>query len=71
MNLTDTGDANYSLASYVCAIAATHHRSFAFSNNYVDANGNLKLKIITNALTSGSTIKIDYLNLLGFNELDI
>jgi len=69
--LTDTGDANYSLASYVCSTFATHHRNFAFSNNYIDANGNLKLKIITNALTSGSTIKIDYLNLLGFNELNI
>jgi hypothetical protein len=69
--LTDTGDANYSLANYVCATYATHHRSFDFSSDYIDADGNLKLKIVTNALPSGSTIKIDYLNLLGFNELDI
>jgi hypothetical protein len=35
----------------------------------VDSSGNIKIKITTNNLSSGSTLKIDYFHIMGFKVL--
>lgn len=59
MNASPT---NYSLP--VADTYVTHYRSFAFKYDFLDSNGKMKIKIVTNAPASQYTFSIDSLRIM-------